>query len=38
MSSSFTLSRRQALAAGLGSVLLPASLSAQAPAQRRSES
>ncbi|MGG5822469.1 ABC transporter substrate-binding protein [Falsiroseomonas sp. HW251] len=37
MSSPFKLSRRQALAAGFGSVLLPASLSAQAPAQRPSE-
>lgn len=34
---SFQLTRRTALAAGFGSVLLPASLSAQAPVQRPSE-
>ena len=37
MSHDVTLTRRQALAAGFGSVLLPASLSAQAPAQKPAE-
>jgi branched-chain amino acid transport system substrate-binding protein len=37
MSEDFRLTRRGALAAGFGSVLLPGSLSAQAPAQRPAE-